>query len=348
MQLSSDVLSPMPSSQSTDYQPEELIPEQKASIPCLAFWPDGSRLIAVVGSGLQIWNVKEKTREGETIRGGFFTNFTTVAISTDGKKFATGGTYRDGGQVLLWDTNSRRIEHTFDKPAISRCLCVVHFSSDTRLLAYAVEREYMSDSLEVRNVSDGSCVRVLEPRKGNTRCTRFSPDDTRLAACGVCIQIWELNTGRPSLEIKHRAHSLEWTKDGLHVVANNLANGQLMMYDARTGAQIRSWRDRAAGVAAPHLWPYICMSVSPDGRSLASVRGNTVYVWGLEDAREVARYSFPRDMFCVAYSPNGDFIASGSYICKAPKEELDILVRCSHRIHIALFVLTRVSCVGGE
>ncbi|KAF8126285.1 hypothetical protein EV363DRAFT_1585927 [Boletus edulis] len=183
MRLSPDLISSMSSSESTDYQPEELIPEQKASIPCLAFWPDGSRLIAVVGSGLQIWNVKEKTREGEVIRGGFFTKFTTVSVSTDGKKFATGGTYRDGGQVLLWDTNSRRIEHTFDKPAMSRCLCVVHSSSDTRLLAYAVEREYMSDSLEVRNVADGSCVCVLELWKGNTRCTRFSPDDTRLAAC---------------------------------------------------------------------------------------------------------------------------------------------------------------------
>lgn len=331
MQLSLNALSSMASSQSTDYKTEELIPEQKAPIPCLAFWPDGSRLIAVVGPGLQIWNVKEKTREGEAIRCGFFTNFTTVAVSTDGKRFATGGTYRDGGQVLLWDANSRRIEHTFDRPAISRCLCVVHFSSDTRFLAYAFEREYMSDSLEVRNTADGSCVCVLEPRKGNNRCTQFSPDDTRLAACGVCIQIWELATGRPSLEIKQRAHSLEWTKDGLHVIANNLANGQLMMYDARTGTQLRTWRDRAAGLPAPHLWPYICMSVSPNGRFLASVRGSVVYVWDLESVREVARYSFPRDMFCVAYSPDGDFIASGAYICKAPKEH-DTMVCRSYRM----------------
>lgn len=328
---------------STADQPTELIPEQKASIPCLAFWPDGSKLIAVVGSGLQIWNVSEKTREGEAIRGGISTIFTTVAVSTDGRKFATGGTYRDGGQVTLWDSATRQIEHTFDKPAISRCLCVVHFSSDTRLLAYAVEREYMSDSLEVRDATDGSCVCVLEPRKGNTRCTRFSPDDTRLAACGVCIQVWELATGRPSLEIKHRAHSLEWTKDGAHVVANNLANGQYMMYDACTGAQIRSWRDRAAGITAPHLWPYICMSVSPDGRFLASVRGNTVYVWDLETAREVARYVFPRDMFCVAYSPKGDFIAFGSYICKVPREQ-DTLV--CHPLQYPPLVLMRVFCVG--
>ncbi|KAG8215498.1 quinon protein alcohol dehydrogenase-like superfamily [Butyriboletus roseoflavus] len=325
MQLSLNGFSSMASSQSTDHQTEELIPEQKASIPCLAFWPDGSRLIAVVGPGLQIWNVKEKTREGEAIRCGFFTNFTTVAVSTDGKKFATGGTYRDGGQVLLWDANARRIEHTFDKPAISRCLCVVHFSSDTRFLVFAFEREYMSDSLEVRNTTDGSCVCVLEPRKGNNRCTRFSPDDKRLAACGVCIQIWELATGRPSLEIKQRAHSLEWTKDGSRVIANNLANGQLMMYDAHTGTQIRCWRDHAGGIPAPQLWPYICMSVSPDGRFLASVRGNVVHVWDLENVREVARYSFPRDMFCVAYSPNGDFIVSGAYICKAPKKH-DTLV----------------------
>ena len=191
----------------------------------------------------------------------------------------------------------------------------------------------MSDSLEVRDVADGSCMCVLEPRKGNTRCTRFSPDDARVAACGVCIQIWELATGRPSLEIKHRAHSLEWTKDGLHVVANNLANGQLMMYDARTGDQIRSWRDRAPGITTPHLWPYICMSVSPGGRFLASVRGNTVYVWDLGNAVEMARYSFPRDMFCVAYSPNGEFIASGSYICKAPQER-DTPVHYSHRVSI--------------
>ncbi|KAF8554040.1 hypothetical protein OG21DRAFT_1509350 [Imleria badia] len=97
-----------------------------------------------------------------------------------------------------------------------------------------------------------------------------------------------------------------------------------MVYDARTGAQIRTWRDCGPGVTAPHLWPYICMSVSPDGRCLASVRGNTVYVWDLENAREMTRYSFPRDMFCVAYSPNGEFIAAGSYICKVPKER-DIL-----------------------
>lgn len=340
MQLSLDLLPSMASSQSTDYQPEELIPEQRASIPCIAFWPDGSRLIAIVGSGLQIWNVKEKTRSGEAIRGGFFTNFTTVAVSTDGKKFATGGTYRDGGQVLLWDANTRQIEHTFDRPAVSRCLCVVHFSSGTRFLAYAFEREYMSDSLEVRDATDGSSVCVLEPRKGNNRCIRFSPDDTWLAACGVCIQIWDLATGRPSLEIKQRAHSLEWTKDGSHVVAYNLANGQLMMYDTRTGTQIRSWRDRIASIPA-HLWPYICMSVSPSGRYLASVRGNTVCVWDLESAREVARYSFPRDMFCVAYSPNSDFIASGAYICKAPKEH-DTLVRCFHRVSTLILRANRV------
>jgi len=328
----------MPSSHSTEYQhpstteqPIELIPEQKAAVPCLAFWPDGSRLIAVVGSGLQIWNIKEKTREGEAIRGGFFTNFITVSVSPDGKKFATGGTYRDGGQVLLWDTNSRRIDHTFDKPATSRCACVVHFSSDTRLLAYAVEREYMSDSVEVRNVADGDCVCVLEPRKGNTRCTRFSPDDTRLAACGVCIQIWDLAKGRPSLEIKHRAHSLEWAKDGVHVIAYNLTNGQLMMYDARTGTQVRAWRDRVTGgVIAPHLWPYICMSVSPDGRYLASVRGSTVSVWDLENAREVARYAFPREMFCVTFSPNGEFIASGSYICNMPKVHGTVVANDAH------------------
>lgn len=295
-----------------------------------------------------VFNVDAKERPS----GAVSSPTSSPSLSPDGKRFATGGTYRDGGQVLLWDTNSRRIEHTFDEPATSRCSCVVHFSSDTRLLAYAVEREYMSDSLEVRNVVDGDNVYVLEPRKGNTRCTRFSPDNTRLAACGVCIQIWDLATSRPSLEIKYRAHSLEWSKDGVHVIACNFTNGQLMMYDARAGTQVRTWRDRVTGcVIPPHLWPYNCMSVSPDGRYLASVRGSTVSVWDLENAREVARYAFPREMLCVTFSPNGEFIAAGAYICTIPKMLCTpISLLFSSHIHISTYsscVLIR-SCVGGK
>ena len=117
----------------------------------------------------------------------------SVAWSSDGRRLASGGSERGGGELFVWDADSGKRVHAFEgHPGMVSGLSwvpgrevVVSGGSDGRLRWWDLQR--------------GECVRVQEAHQGTVHSLKVSPDDSILASCGDdgAIRLWDLESGEP-------------------------------------------------------------------------------------------------------------------------------------------------------
>lgn len=248
----------------------------------LAFSQDGSRLVTGgMDRTIRLWDAKGSLlatlpRQKWIIRG--------VAFSPNGQMVAS---IDDGKQICLWDVATQKLLTTLHETNDS--FLSIAFSSDGKLLASGsanthgisrhTEKLEWSGEVKLWNVQTGELKRTLNVHSGEVMGVSFAPDGQLVASAGPAVHLWNAQSGQLVKVFKPErgtVYALAFAPDGKTLV----------------GAGAYGWTDPATG------------KISPRGH---------IKVWDIETGALVRTIEEHTGGFrCVAISPDGRIIASGS------------------------------------
>lgn len=309
----------------------------------LAFTPDGAALIAVGWDArLNIWNVRE--RRLVTRLPGHRTLVTGVAIAPDGDTVAS--TSHDG-TVRLWSLRSGL--ETSRIRAAGRHVRSVDFARDGRLATVSDDARLRIWQLEEGEIHHET--RTIRTHGEHVTWAEFSPggDQFVTASADGTARLWRTSTGTELAVLPHEGvvSYASYSPDGRLVVTVADGSGALVVWDAATGARLRTLGERKdvcrplfarngslmVALAGSRIvtWRVGTWDVESDvdtgarvGRVAAVSPDGTVLVTGNDSGVvrfwSVAPIVLRREtrphadlVSAIAFRPNSDLMASGSF-----------------------------------
>ncbi len=317
-------------------------PEPRARILSLDFSPDG-RLLACGDSdgGVHLLDPGQK-KLMTTLRGHDQVVF-SVRFSGDGRLLASGSGDRS---VVLWDVPGRRMLHRLTGHADS--VNAVSFAPDGRVLASAsldrtvrlwdvggparkatltaampaafTSLAFSPDGRILAGGDDQRAITLWDPGRaaplgtlvvpgGPVASLAFSPDGRQLASSTTDrrVLLWnlpgKLGAVLTATDAPSSNSTVVFTRDGRHLVTGG-------------DADVRLWArsvDRPISVFSGHEEQVFSVSISPDGRRMASCgQDRTVRLWDIPSGRPIAIFSGHQlEVWSVVFSPDGKFLATG-------------------------------------
>jgi WD40 repeat protein len=265
-------------------------PIHKKTVTVAEFLPDGDTFVTVSLDGtLKTWktaaalqylkdmeNLKgakpDVPKPIQTVTAHSSYGVTCLAISPDGKRFATGAS---DGTVKLWD--AAEVKSTATVPAAHvGGVKTVRFSPDGKVLATG-GADKIARLWDVTGDKPFSLFK-LEGHEGTVNAVAFSPDGKRLAVgTGVpkksgSIHVWDATTGKPAYKLE--GHEDVVTCVLFHPKTNHLASGG-------ADKKIRVWNleDRQTEYTDEHSEPLRNFVISPDGIRFGSCSAMAVRWW---------------------------------------------------------------------
>ncbi|KAF8834411.1 WD40 repeat-like protein [Paxillus ammoniavirescens] len=294
----------------SDPVPVQVLEGHEGLVNCVRFCLDDDKL--VTGSSdnaLRIWN--RTTGAVEVLRGHSGPVW-DVDVSRDGKTIVSGS--RDK-TVRIWNRESGETMHVCEGHKYE--VWSVQLSPDSRRVVSGSDDE----TVRVWLVETGELA--FEPIKcyGWVCCVRYSPSGDRIASGADSVQIWNAETGSGIVSIRNSmVTSLAWTADGTYVIGGR-AKGEVAIWNSHTGEQLRTWK--------VHDDKYhVTFSLSPSGSHLATFawHDSTAFVFDVSTGGPILALEHNENVQGIAYSPSGNFIATGSedgkvYLWEAPVVE---------------------------
>jgi len=270
-----------------------------AAVQCLAFRPDGKRLVSGgEDSTVRIWDMASG-RELHCLRK-HTAGITSVAYSPDGKRIASAS---NDTRVCVWDAETGQERFVLDGPTMY-VQSVVFNAEGTRIATGG-----RSNSASIWDANNGKLlVTVTHPLQIET--IAFSPDGRRLVTAGGVMKVWDSSDGREIRTLdpgeKSNCTWIAFSADGKRLAsAGNL--GVVHYWDVDKGTQI--------GFVVAERFSLARVVFSPDLKYLVcSRRDKLLTVWSEEFREERFRLKgHDRAAYSLAYSPDGKIVASGSF-----------------------------------
>ncbi len=320
-----------------------------STINCLAFSPDGKRVVSNQDYDLRVWDTdtgketaflaKAGNRPGQALR---YDIVASVAFSPDGKKIVSG--HRDNS-LTLWNADNGKEIFTL-KGHTNQVLCV-NFSQDGRKIASGS----WDTLVKVWDVDDGKELLTLKGHLDAVLSVAFSPDGKKIVSGGHdnTVKVWFPLLSQETLTVKGDAFS----RDGTKALSRGGENKPFQVRDALTGLESATLKMSAGNedfrqvanlrfspdgkrivgslnVAYPRLivWnaetgeviragkdPVNVLAFSTDSKRILTILETgpgELCVRDLENGQPVSRLKgHVDDILCAAFSPDGKWIATG-------------------------------------
>ena len=286
----------------------------RGSVSSLAFSPDGTLASGSwAGGTIMLWDL---TTGNAAILEGHRDGVRSVAFSPDGRTLASSGSANSDRTIMLWEVGTGLQTGLLDghKTTVGS----VAFSPDGETLASGSGDR----TVKLWDVATGAHTATLQGHEWISSVA-FSPDGATLASgfADGTVRLWDVATGTNSFTRK--GHT-----DGVGTVAfspdgNTLAtsagydDGTVKLWDVATGTLSATLETTPKGQwGGPQP-----IAFSPDGRILAFYgywRGKgrkAVRLWdvGSRKITAVLERGHGNQVTSLAFSPDGTFLASGSW-----------------------------------
>jgi eukaryotic-like serine/threonine-protein kinase len=281
----------------------------KEAIDSLAFSSDGKQLAtASVDGTVKLWDVGTGQEKLSLV--GHTENVNCVCFSPDGLSLATASTDQS---VRLWDSLTGQEKRALRGHATQ--VTGVCFSPDGKRLASCGAR-----SVCIWSPETGAALLSFPVSTSGANSVRFSPNGDFLATASSdqSLTVWDAGSGQPFLTL--RGHSAQVVNACFSPDGNCLASvgndRTVRTWDLSAAMQRLRWSGHQSQVSS--------LATSPNGRWLASaggdwdggayryVRGELV-LWNTDSGAAPPRSMRQADgVTCVAFSPDGNWLACGS------------------------------------
>jgi RNA polymerase sigma factor (sigma-70 family) len=213
--------------------------------------------------------------------------------------------------LRLWDVSTGKLLRHFDVQPSLPLTC--EFAAD-RITVASIGPARRIVTTVVLDLATGKVLSRLTLKDHPwVETLALAPGGKRLAYSETNnVRLYDMGTGQETLCIplgKREARKIAFAPDGKTLALCD-ATYTIRIYDTHTGTQARVLRQGQQGSAQLYY--------SPDGRSLASVPWTTgeepgqVSIWDLATGKERHRLRSLRGLvLCVAFSPDGKFVATG-------------------------------------
>ena len=333
------------------------LPGHHNAVGCLAISPDGRTVVTGHGMTSSPWPEKHaafvwNAADGRIVREMGDANsgtITAVEFSPDGRLLAAG--FHDGSVSILDAADWRVLSKlpvavpAATRPAGQRRLTPIRFVGWVGRSGRIVVSDYLGatslwDAMARRKLADlelagggeGPGPIVVEAGGKRTdgrggpllRLALWPDGGSVLVVSQNAAEIRTLVGGEPlvrmPLDKRGFVQCCAVSPDGLLAVAGD-HSGTLHVWEAATGLPVATIRGQHKEHAIYGL------AVSPDGRLIATAgaRDRTVRLWDVARRVEVKAFTgHEADVYCVAFTPDGKSVVSGSADCTALRWRLDI------------------------
>lgn len=269
-------------------------------VGCLAFSPDGARLVSgdcrSTDATLKIWDVATG-KEVQTLRG-HRGPVRSVAYSGDGKRIISGG---EDYLVRIWDPASGR--ELYNLKGCVMPVMAVTVSPDGSLVAAG------GLDLKVTTWKAVPDPEVLSMPAHELQFLVYHPKKRWVVAGNRGeVKAWDDVTGQVVRTLHVPAEGWAFSPDGKWFAA--IAGRNVDPRAVRVG----DWETGQEHILGRHDAAVTDVAFSPDGKLVASASfDKTVRVWDRDDGRELHRFDHDARIQSVAFSPDGRHLATCGY-----------------------------------
>ena len=282
-------------------------------VSALAFSGDGTELVVGTTDGASVYDVTSGARV-RTLASDDFPR--AIAVSADGGIVAVAGLY-----LRFYRFSDGALLNTFGQTGF---IWTGMFARDGRRLEFPG----VGGPTQVWDAVEGSRIGLIEraTTSGNQGAVIFSPTDQLFVAFNSSGTYWDIGQGTVAATVTFATsggfdtiYNALFTPDGRTLVGTHDSTnpGELVFWDARTGAVLRTLSAHAGGLTA--------LALSPDGTVLASAGYeqplpdgeviplmNVIKLWDLASGALLVRLDGHTEIVnSIAFSPGGDLLVSG-------------------------------------
>ncbi len=263
----------------------------------LRFNPDGSRLASGGDDEvIRFWDVA--TGELQLTFAAHPNSIDSLIFSPNGKMIASQG---GDNNVCLWDTNTGEFLRIFKDN--TKDISSIDFSKDGGTLAIVSSDK----TIRLWNTHTGEKIKMFN-WETKLYCVQYSPDG-RTFACDVddgTMLLFDANAGELLHTFKipggRNVNGFRYSPDSRTLAVSN--GLEIYFWDVDTGEQKNTITGYAEVLKS--------LMFSPNGKKLVSL-DDIVRIWNVDTHKLLKTLSAERSISSIAYSPDGETLACGTY-----------------------------------